>query len=204
MQYRIYLLLIINLFLLKCGKSDENTQSQLETDKFYELKSQKVNISGQQIGRVIQMYFIGDRLVLGDIPQKYLYKVYDVKKNIFFEMCKVGEGPNEFKFPTHLQAFKQNDSIKVKAFNSTRVKCEEFDWNKTLAKQEVTINDKNTIKLESTVQNILYLKSIDAIIAVGLFPERYRLIDKQGKILKSFGEYPFQKDFPKISYENLA
>jgi hypothetical protein len=196
--------LLLLLLLFNCNNGDANNRLQeksLDTDKVHSLTAQKTNVNGKQVGRVMMMYFVGDNLILGDLPTNYLFKVYDSTQTSFFEVCKVGEGPNEFKFPTFLQSYVEDDTLKIRSYNPNRGRCDEFDWNKTLSQKKVLINNTSSIKFESPVQK---LANAHALLSVGLFPKRYRVSDNKSLIIKEFGEYPFKNDFPKVSSENLA
>jgi len=97
------LLLTLCLFLNSCTSSKEDKglyeKMTLDVRKSDTLYFKPTKINGNNIGRVIMMQFIGNNLVIGDLPKDYLFKVYDQNLNYLFDMCKIGEGPNEYRFP---------------------------------------------------------------------------------------------------------
>lgn len=202
------LIISLGVFLINC--SDDSQQSLTNSDDFFEskpihsLKAQKTNANRGKIGNIMMMYFIGDNLVLGDLPTEYLYKVYDSTLTTFFEICKVGEGPNEFKFPTFLQSNGKDGNLFVTAYNPGKLKYVELDWAKTLSEKSVAITNPSLFSVDPMVQRSIYLKNINSLVSVGLFPTRFRVYNNVGSIVNEQGEYPFRKDFSKVSFENLA
>jgi hypothetical protein len=208
MKSIFYFFLALSLLFTSCISSEEDKglykKIALEVEKSDTLYCKPTKINGNKIGRVMMMQFVGANLVVGDLPKDYLFKVYDQDLNYLFDLCKIGEGPNEYRFPTFLQAFYKEGKLKVKAFNPSKARCDELDWTQTISTKSAVLSLKSPIVFNTQVQKFVYLPESNELLSVGLFPKRYRVSDSIGNTKQEFGEYPFQKDFKKISFENLA
>jgi|GEM_PF-1444557 len=207
------LIIFLCIFFTDCTNNthtDNTQQSFVSMDDYFEakpiypLKAQKTNAQSEKIGNVMMMYFIGDHLVLGDLPTNYLYKVYDSTLTNFFEICKVGEGPDEFKFPTFLQCNNIDGKLFVAASNPGKLKYVELDWPSTISEKKVILANPSLFSVDPSIQKSVYLKSINSIVSAGIFPTRFRVYDSLGSIVSEQGEYPFREDFSKTSFGNLA
>lgn len=215
MKLKLHFILLTALaFILgSCAPSERNEKSiadvvlnanSLITNKVYSLTAKQVGVNSNDIGRVMTMQFIANELVISDLPREYLFKVYNTDGKLLFKLCKLGEGPNEFKFPTLLQSYTKNGKTMVKAYNSSKGSCSEFEWTQTLLTKQANLNPASTIKFDQRVQRLVYLPNSGEMLAVGLFSNRYSVLNTTGQSVQSFGEYPFRKEFPKVSSENLA
>lgn len=196
---KYFLVTCFGILLLSCSQNTNNKKEIV----FPQTENVVVNILGDSsiIGIPLEMEKFESLLLISDFQGDSLIWVFDLSKNRMVKRwVSKGKGPNEFQSPIQMVLI---DSI-LFIQGRSQFTSQKFTINQSL----LTLEPVEPLIRISTDIDRLYPLNTGNDIASGRFKEgRYAILDREGKIIHYFGDYPNYKvgegripNFPKFMF----
>jgi hypothetical protein len=176
----IIVFLTIPFFFFTCIDEDSNYYDEFEIKKNVDLNLIEYS---DLLGISMQLLKKDSLILINDFRGDSLIHVFDIEHlQLFRKIVPVGNGPNEFISPLEIQLTDSNLYIFYR----------QTSFLYSIPCSMILEGNQNIKKLFqiSPEANHLYPLSDSIFISSGFYQSPYVLIDKNGGVLKEFGEYP--------------
>lgn len=154
-----YLWIILFVLVLSCQDKIAHQYAIISTWNEVEISSQPLTDFDECIG-IFGIYSIGDYYLLYQYKQDYFFKVYDKDYNLLGELCKRGDGPDEF---VTVSCFGQydivDDETKVWLLDPAKKLFVKVNIEKSFANEMLVIDEKFDLKSVNEInpRNLFYI-----------------------------------------------
>lgn len=173
--------------LTSCMENPDNTMIDLFKNKSNE-QTKLSQIKTDSIRNPYIMDYYNGMLIFGDIFQPKFISVFNGKNGDFLgDFSSRGEGPDEFIHLTNISCI--NNKLSLWDTGKSTLTFAKIDRNNISSPTFQNIKVKEDTTLLSVFQ-VIPLQE-DLFVATGIIKNhRFALLDKNGNILKLFGDYP--------------